>query len=496
MKKLFLAYWIIFLLPFAGFSQKINYTDIAKEDSKDNSFEIIGKLKGNYLIYKATRSDDILSVYDRDMQLKQNVYLNFIPSKTIHISFFIYPDFIYVFYSYYKKGVVFCMGAPVDAEGKLIKDPVELDTAKIERTADKNVYSFITSEDKQKIMVYKILENNNSLTFATLVFDNQLHLINKSWQTLEYRENKNHLSDILLDNTGCLVFTNSFRPGSRDNTDRLTIVTKKVEANYFSVHTLDLKNTLLSDVKLKVDNANHHAIINSFYRDEQKGDIKGIYSAIWDLASDTVVSNTVIPFNNTIRAEAKDNGPEKLAFNNFIIKNIIVRKDGGYILTAEEYVTQESNLYNPMYRNGFAFGNPFYYNPFMYGPYSGMNNYQVVIINYNNILMLSISNSGQLEWNSVIQKKQSANDNDNYLSFLLFNPGSEIHFLYNDLSNKEISLLDNTLVPDGSIRQNTSIKAMNNNYRFMPKYGKQVAAHEVIIPCTYRNSISFAKIEY
>jgi hypothetical protein len=31
---------------------------------------------------------------------------------------------------------------------------------------------------------------------------------------------------------------------------------------------------------------------------------------------------------------------------------------------------------------------------------------------------------------------------------------------------------------------------------FMPRFGKQVSARSVVIPCLYRNNLIFAKIEF
>ena len=50
--------------------------------------------------------------------------------------------------------------------------------------------------------------------------------------------------------------------------------------------------------------------------------------------------------------------------------------------------------------------------------------------------------------------------------------------------------------PDGKMNRNPTLKNLDKGYEFMPKYGKQVSAKQIIIPCLYRNYICFAKIDY
>jgi len=57
-------------------------------------------------------------------------------------------------------------------------------------------------------------------------------------------------------------------------------------------------------------------------------------------------------------------------------------------------------------------------------------------------------------------------------------------------------LNDFSVTPDGQINRNPTLKNLEKGYEFMPKYGKQVSAKQVIMPCIYRNYICFAKLDY
>src|SRR4030095_12783524 len=163
------------LLSLVGQAQKIIYSDIDRNDFRQMNFEIIGKISGNILVFKNIKSRNDIAVYDNEMKLKENVEMDFIPEKLINVDFVPYNDFFYVVYQYQKRNTIFCVGVKIDGNGKRLSDPVELDTTHFGGTRDNKIYSTIFSEDKQKIMVFKILHREEKqYVFTTILFDNEL----------------------------------------------------------------------------------------------------------------------------------------------------------------------------------------------------------------------------------------------------------------------------------------------------------------------------------
>src|SRR5882724_7662058 len=146
----------------AGFAQspRIVYSDPERDDSRRTSFEIIGKLDGNYRVYKSNRSDNAVCVYDNDMKLKQRVKLEFAPDQLINVDFVAYPEFFYMIYSYQKKGVVHCAMAKMDGNARKLIEPVELDTTQVGWASGNKIYTTLVSDNKQRIMVFKINSRN------------------------------------------------------------------------------------------------------------------------------------------------------------------------------------------------------------------------------------------------------------------------------------------------------------------------------------------------
>jgi hypothetical protein len=67
LQKLF---FFLFFLGFSmvGLSQKIVYSEPDRRDSRRMDFEVIGKIGGNFLVYKDLANRSYITVYDNDMK--------------------------------------------------------------------------------------------------------------------------------------------------------------------------------------------------------------------------------------------------------------------------------------------------------------------------------------------------------------------------------------------------------------------------------------------
>ncbi|MDQ2751449.1 MAG: hypothetical protein M3R72_00320, partial [Bacteroidota bacterium] len=104
--------------------------------------------------------------------------------------------------------------------------------------------------------------------------------------------------------------------------------------------------------------------------------------------------------------------------------------------------------------------------------------------------------TAKLSWSSVIHKSQYDDNTDDFIGYTTMNTSNEVHFLYNQTERKNVLLSDQTVTPDGKVEQQPTLKNLDRGYEFMPRLGKQVAAKQMVIPCTYRNYICFAKVDF
>lgn len=503
MKIVVFLIWSVILSPLNIFCQQITYADYEREDSKDINFEVIGKMHGNFLVYKNIRWKHNITVYDNDMRIKEKINLDFIPDKTFNIDFLAYPDFFYMVYQYQKRNILHCVAQKMNADGKRLGNSQELDTTQIGILADNKIYSTNHSEDKQKIIIYKIQKKNERLNLTTLLFDNQLSLIRKSREEMNYEDRRDVLGELLVDNQGTIIFTRGMKAGNRDYINDLSLVIKEPLKDSLQYYPIHLDKFYVDDVELKIDNLNGHYLLNSFFYKQRRGNIDGLFTYVWNKATADKIFSAMIEFNDSLRIEAKKDGQYRYAFNDFFIRQVIVKKDGSYLLTAEDYSLQSRGntngwnrydyLYSPYFSQYDNYLNSSPYN--WYRPYNTYNNVSTRYY-YDNIMILSIDKNSTLQWSSIIHKNQFDDDNDNYLSFGIMNSGGEIHFLFNTDVNKNQLLADHSFTSEGNITRNPPLKSQDKGYKFMPRFAKQVGARQVILPCNYRGYIVFAKIDF
>lgn len=502
--KNIIIFFIISLCGFRTFAQQITYSEPESQDLRTLNFDIIGKVSGNFLVYKNIRNDYAISVYDNDMKLKDRVDLDFMPDRTINADFVAYPDFAYIVYQFQKRNILHCMAAIIDGNGKIMNKPVELDTTHIGFFADNKIYSAIFSEDKSKIMIYKIQKKNDRFNFTTVLFNDSLQLIHKSRIETSYEEHKDVFSDFFVDDAGNFIFTKGTKLSTRDYLQKLTLVTKAPLEDNFTSHDLNLSGNYLDEIKLKIDNENQQYLINSLFYTKRNGNVEGLYTAVWNKKNDTLISQNFLKFGDTTRSQAKSEGGSRTAFNDYFIKDVILKKDGGFILTAEDHTTQSRGT--PWNRYDYLYGSPYfspydYYYPYSpsaywyYNRYNYYNNSQVRYY-YENILVLDLDNTGNSVWSDVIHKSQYDDNNDNYLSYGIMLTSGQLHFLFNELERRTQLINDQSISADGKLTRNPPFRSLDRGYEFMPRYAKQVSSYEIIVPCTYRSYICFAKIEF
>ncbi|MEY2917495.1 MAG: hypothetical protein RIS73_1209, partial [Bacteroidota bacterium] len=326
----------------------------------------------------------------------------------------------------------------------------------------------------------------------------------KNRQSLDFDDRKDNFSNFLLDNEGNFIFTKDSKTGSRDNSNSLSLIIKEPQQDTFKYHEIEMDKNYIDEVKLKIDNLNKHFIINSFYYKKSRGNIDGLFTYVWDKVNAKAIAKGFTFLGDTLRNEAKSTGQLRYALDDFFIRQVFVKKDGGFVITAEDYSTQSrgnNNSWNRWdYLNTYSYSpySSYYYNPYYgyYRPLSSYNNNQSTRYYYANIAILSMDKTGKIEWTRIINKNQFDDDNDNHLSYSTMNSGGEVHFLFNDDKNKNQIIANHSISPTGQLTRNATLKSQEKGYQFMTRLSKQVGASQLIIPCIYRGYVCFAKVDF
>ncbi|KAA9037229.1 hypothetical protein FW778_17535 [Ginsengibacter hankyongi] len=497
----------IFIFIIAGFSclsslaQEISYSKPERDDllfdaptrvpfGLTKSFHIIGKLNGNLLVYKNIRYKHLIAVYDNQMKLKSNANLDFLPSTIRSLDFVDCAGRVYVIYQFQKRNVFYCMAAAIDENGKTIREPFQLDTTHIKFIADIELYHIISSEDKSKIIIYKLYKGdvftgNHLYDFTTLLFNDSLQLIRKSHIPSLFETENDLFSDFLVDNDGNFVFTKGSKLDPTDVFNELILVIKAPTQDNFNMHLLNLSGNLLDRVDLRVDNVNQQYVINALYFKKRNSDKEGPYSAIWSKQMNALVASNFFSF--------ADAGPDKAAsqkaatntLDGFYLRDVILTNDGGFIVTAEDLETPAAFILPWGLRD----------NPIFYSSSYIFSSFRILASAYcKNVIIFYFDNKAHLRWTNEIVKSQYAGVT--FPSFTVINAASKIYFLYNESVKQTQIMNEQTLAGDGTLSDKVPLRNLDFKYSMISRLGQQVSANEIVFPCIYRHYICFAEIKY
>jgi len=509
-RLLFFSLLLLAGTPVWSQTPRVQYSEPEKDDSRRTNFEIMGKIGPDVLIYKNNRNDHVVGVYGEDMKLKATTTLDFVPDKLINLDYIAYPDRVLLFYQYQKKRVVYCDQVTLGAGGQVTGNPITLDTTEVNFSSNSKIYTVVNSDDKQKIMLFKVNSSNpRNFLVTSFLYNSQLELISRNRAEVAMADKNEYFSDFQLSNAGELVVGRFQRAGNNnDAISAVDMLIKYPDSLGFSQRDVNIGKQVLDNIMMKIDNSNNRILLSSFYSRQKRGNMEGLYVVNWDKGTNTKIMDTAILFNEEIRVLAKgDEANRKTALNDFYIKNIYTRKDGGYAVVSESlYTTSRYNNFNRWDYMGY--GNPWmspmsygYWSPY-YSPWSmpwnryGYNAPSQTRFFADNVLVLSFDKDNRLEWSNVITKSQFDDETDNLISYGNMNTGSEVHFLFNTFERRTFVLTDQSLDAAGKLTRYPTYKNLDKGYEFMPRFAKQVSARQVIIPCLYRSYLCFARVDF
>lgn len=471
-------------INFSSFSQIVVYPQYkdGQRIAKIQYYEIEGKMNNNVVVFEKEGGKYLIMTYNDSMQLKRKVDLSFLPKETLSVNFFTYQQFAWIIYVYQKRKVLYCMAAKINGESELMNKPVLLDTTRVNFSSYKDVYGVfssnkyiygaVRSEDQSKILVFKKESLEDGVHFSRILFNNEMQLLNHSENFVKCQNE--FFANFSVNNNGDWIFTGSVFRDTYYPTNIVAaqlFIQKNNEAP-FKTENIPLDGRFLDQLILKIDNRNKHIVISSFY--SLANNIDGLFTAIWDTENKKWDALQESELAASIKTLAKSKGENATALNKFYIDKLILRKNTGFFLVAEEKEHRYPTTLPDVSSTGLASEMPSY--------------------SYNNILILSVNNSGNLQWGNVIAKKQLG-------SGIVFSFGTvfreeTLDFIYNE-AYKQTFLMDNKSITfDGKVLDNPLMHGLRDNFILIPSRGKQLSDDEFVLPCVHKRTLYFTKIQF
>ncbi len=402
---------------------------------------------------------------------------------------------------------------------------------KISEVATKNIYeeggfrSHI-SKDTSKILIYSMLpkKKKEPEQFSLQVFDQDFTELWSKEIQLPFNSKNFSVEEYRVDNQGNVYMLgviyedqSKFRRSGKPTYQYVLLAYRNNGADV-EEYKVDLGDKFITDLTYRVAR-NGDLVFSGFYSDKGTYSVKGTYFFRLDPTTKEISNKNLKAFDFKFITEymtakkvdkarkADKKGDKKKApeLYQYALDELILRSDGGAVLIAEQYFVEErydNNNFGPYgYGGRFGrfggfggsrfnrFGNPY-----------GFNNYrdQVYEYNYNDIIVVNIKPTGEIEWTARIPKQQVTTDDAGYFSsYAMSIVKDKFHFVFNDNPknydpNDKSNRLYNyngrnsvitlaTVDKDGGVQMDPIYDNRQAGITTRPKICKQIGRNEMLI---------------
>ena len=481
----------------AAKSQQVTYSGVSKKEIATNlSFEIIGKVGKNYLVLKNNSHENVIQVFDQNMQQLSYKPASFLPQGTTSKTLINYPDRVMIICEYSDGQKLYTEAITIDEYGAPTGSVV-LDSV--------NSYNVIYSDNKKNILLYMFdMDTLGNTRINTRLYDGDLTTVEEYSSFVKLSPKMESYKNFLLANDGTFSFTvSNQRMQKNEKLHGLDIIVRKPKTSRYVRVPVSFGNYYCGPLHMSVDNVNNRFLMNGLFSSERAGFYQlGLFTAVMH-GTNYQVSNRFLYFSKELLRSKDTTNPAVLS-KDFKIQNIILKKDGSFIVVAEKspkrkvYAAPQprytpditDKLYDPFMQN-WAARRLWYYPDRKTG--FGMQDYYVREL-FHDILFLDIGSDLKLKNSEVISKNQ--NGDFNFSSFGLMNRGQKIDLFYLDDLKKTQLVNSRSFTADGHMANNPTLRTYQKGHSFMPRHMKQVSATEALIPTIYKGRIAFARLTF
>ena len=413
----------------------------------------------------------------------------------------------------------------------LSQDLIKIAEVEASNRERQDVFGTHISRDSSKILIYSHLPNttNQLEKFNLQVYDASFNEVWHRDVKLPYDDKKFSVNEYQLDNDGNVFLLGTIYLNGKVGSTRKSggyqydLLTYPKDGSEAQEYKIDLEGKFITDLTFRpADNGD--IVCSGFYSESKDLGIKGACFIRLNPATKQVVAQNAKPFDFSfvttyLSDRSKQKAKEALNKNdkekepelyNYSLDKLILRSDGGAILIAEQYFVESRTPYNS---NPYAYS-PFYspyYSPFGYSRY-GYNSRVDYYYNFNDVIVVNIRPTGEIEWTARIPKRQqTVNDKGLYSSYAMAVGGEKLYFVYNEdpknldpnrkkiytshSSDKYSAVVLAEVGNGGKVKISPIFSNADANVITRPKVCRQIGRNEMVIYGERGNTYRFADLK-
>lgn len=441
----------------------------------DVSYELLGEFKGRMLLFRDQISRFEVQGFDPQLRTSWSKVLT-LDKKNPRVvgATFSKSDFT-LLYQFRNQTSTILKAAKYDPGANLL-DSVEIKNYGYLFFGPE--FEMVLSEDRTKVLVYYI-ERQTAL--HALVFDNTSFKL--LWEKTIMPSGIQLMEDfreILVDNDGNLflvIENNRFQ--LRREGHQFQVIMYQGAKERLVQFQIPLEGKLIYDVRFAYDNLNYNLVAAGFYAERTNDKALGHFILRIDPDSDGH-SLVFEPFDDLFVSSLAGKEVDKTkGVPEIVVKDMVLRRDGGVLMIAERAREFERRLGAP---NRVSF--------------DGMGRF---IVDYylDDIVVISSHPNGQTHWKSILPKKQySQDDGGVYSSFFLFKTPEKLRFIFNDEIRFENTVSVYLLDANGTFERQSLLNTEKLDLRLRFRDAIQVSANQLVVPSERRSRLRLVKLTF
>ncbi len=468
-------------IAISAVAQTVEVSNEYKMPPKTTKFRIIGK-NNDGIVMRLYGSQDVINVFDDNFRLSGSRILDFKNESGLLQYIMLNKNGAVIFYLSQDKKYSVLLAQPVSSKFIEMGKPVIIDTIFDRRDLISVNLRFKQSADQSYLMVYYPFFSGSTIRAVKFIgIDQSLHSLYNKTIPINRDEKELEESRSFVDNNG-----NSFlvlKPESKLDGAAYNIY-RVSSSGDFSTYSIHSDKAFFGEASFDIDNKNGNLVLCALYNDNKRVEevANGFIYASYNPVDGKLISASYTPFSKQFISEltGRADNNDKGKLYTFVIRKVVLRNDGGAMVIAESYIRDTREV------------------PIAMGFQQGLTNYQTsTIFQFNDIIAFSFNAKAEIDWHSVMRKKQSSeDDNGVYSSFLAMNEKDKMRLFYLDDISASGLLNEYVLTSDGKSDRNVVLNQEEKEVMLLPKLGKQISPNQVVIPSYINANLRLVKITF
>ncbi len=435
-------------------------------------YDIVGLLGDKYILLKDENSRYFMEVYNDDLTYHKSQELLTRYSKPLVYGIVGYDSNFNIFYEFDDEDKQKFIGInKYNNEGRII-DSLNI----LNSFNNSKDFRFISSDSHRTSLIFRF--SDSGICDFYMISNNNLSLLWEKHIKLK-RNIKRDMQLVIINDIGDLVIVSKTESSifSKGN-------------SHFDINTINKETIKKRKVsfKRKIDIASMDVSFNfvdnktidfyGFYSEDVEK-ILGIVQYSMNFNSDVDGQFNLIPFEDkVINSFRQKKYSEKRSIKNLKLKEVVRRKDNGFILIGE--IEREFSRRAPRNRLN-----------------SGINSRGWKDFHHLDIVVISYSKDGNVDWINYLRKNQYTQDeNLVYSSFFTLKSQNTLRFIFND------NVKNNTIITCykvdnlGNKNRNTVFNTEDNSLKLRFIDAVQTKYNEVIVASQYGYIVNLVKFKF